>query len=95
MIYLVVYIAEGIGFLLLAGIIVTGNSILPRWAVLASPLFLMLLKPLVVRLPKGVRVIVSGGWSNLISVIYNPEIYAFSNYWLSINTSTRSQPSFS
>lgn len=67
---LVVYIAEGIGFLLLAGIIVTGNSILPRWAVLASPLFLMLLKPLVVRLPKGVRVIVSGGWSNLISVIY-------------------------
>ena len=89
MIYLVVYIAEGIGFLLLAGIIVTGNSIL------TSPLFLMLLKPLVVRLPKGVRVIVSGGWSNLISVIYNPEIYAFSNYWLSINTSTRSQPSFS
>lgn len=70
MIYLVVYIAEGIGFLLLAGIIVTGNSILPRWAVLTSPLFLMLLKPLVVRLPKGVRVIVSGGWSNLISVIY-------------------------
>lgn len=67
---LVVYIAEGIGFVLLAGIIVTGNSILPRWAVLTSPMFLMLLKPLVVRLPKGVRVIVSGGWSNLISVIY-------------------------
>lgn len=67
---LVVYIAEGIGFVLLAGIIVTGNSILPRWVFLTSPLILMLLKPLVVRLPKGVRVIVSGGWSNLISVIY-------------------------
>ena len=67
---LIVYIAEGIGFVLLAGIIVTGNSILPRWVFLTSPLILMLLKPLVVRLPKGVRVIVSGGWSNLISVIY-------------------------
>lgn len=67
---LVIYIAEGFGFVLLAGIIVTGNSILPRWTFLTSPLFLMLLKPLVVRLPKGVRVIVSGGWSNLISVIY-------------------------
>lgn len=67
---LIVYIAEGIGFVLLAGIIVTGNSILPRWVFWTSPLILMLLKPLVVRLPKGVRVIVSGGWSNLISVIY-------------------------
>jgi hypothetical protein len=31
---------------------------------------LFLLKPAVSRLPKGARVIISGGWMNLISVIY-------------------------
>ena len=31
---------------------------------------LFLLKPAVGRLPKGIRIIISGGWTNLISVIY-------------------------
>jgi hypothetical protein len=37
---------------------------------LLSPGMLFLLKPFVARLPKGIRVIISGGWTNLISVIY-------------------------
>ena len=36
---------------------------------LLSPGILFLLKPAVGRLPKGVCVIISGGWTNLISVI--------------------------
>ena len=66
----ILYGGEGIGFLLLIILIFTGNTILPRWLFLLSPGVLFLLKPLVSRLPKGVRVIISGGWSNLISVIY-------------------------
>ena len=67
---LIFYIGEGIGFVLLAFLIVTGNTVLPRWMFLLSPGILFLLKPVVGRLPKGIRIIVSGGWTNLISVIY-------------------------
>ena len=67
---LILYAGEGIGFVLLAFLIVTGNTVLPRWMFLLSPEILFLLKPVVGRLPKGIRIIVSGGWTNLISVIY-------------------------
>ena len=67
---LLLYAGEGIGFLLLIFLIGTGKTVLPRWMVLLSPGALFLLKPVVGRLPKGVRIIVSGGWTNLISVIY-------------------------
>lgn len=67
---LIFYIGEGIGFVLMAFLIVTGKTVLPRWMFLLSPGILFLLRPVVGRLPKGVRIIVSGGWTNLISVIY-------------------------
>ena len=67
---LILYAGEGIGFLLLSFLIVTGKTVLPRWIFLLSPGMLFLLKPAVSRLPKGARVIISGGWMNLISVIY-------------------------
>lgn len=67
---LILYAGEGIGFLLLVFLVVTGRTVLPRWMFLLSPGVLFLLKPVVGRLPKGVRIIVSGGWTNLISVIY-------------------------
>ena len=43
---------------------------LPLRMLLLSPGILFLLRPVVGRLPKGVRIIISGGWTNLISVIY-------------------------
>lgn len=67
---LILYAGEGTGFLLLAFLIVTGKTVLPRWMLLLSPGILFLLRPVVGRLPKGVRIIISGGWTNLISVIY-------------------------
>ena len=67
---LILYAGEGLGFLLLIFLIVTGKTVLPKWMFLVSPGILFLLKPAVGRLPKGVRIIVSGGWTNLISVIY-------------------------
>ena len=67
---LLLYAGEGIGFFLLIFLIVTGKTALPQWLFLLSPGVLFLLKPVVSRLPKGIRIIVSGGWTNLISVIY-------------------------
>ena len=67
---LILYAGEGVGFVLLVFLIVTSNTVLPRWMFLLSPGILFLLKPVVSRLPKGIRIIVSGGWTNLISVIY-------------------------
>jgi hypothetical protein len=67
---LILYAGEGIGFLQLIFLIVTGKTVLPRWIFPLSPGMLFLLKPAVSRLPKGARVIISGGWMNLISVIY-------------------------
>lgn len=66
----VLYFGEGIGYILLIILIITKNTLLPRWAFVCSPLCLMALKPIIGRLPKGIRIIISGGWSNLISVIY-------------------------
>ena len=67
---LILYAGEGIGFLLLIFLIVTGKTVLPRWIFLLSPGMLFMLKPAFSRLPKGARVIILGGWMNLISVIY-------------------------
>jgi len=67
---LIMYIGEGIGFILLIILIITNNTVLPPWSFLLSPGILFLLKKPLRRLPKGIRVIVSGGWTNLISVIY-------------------------
>jgi hypothetical protein len=67
---LLYYAGDGIGFLLLAVLIASGHTLLPRWMFLLSPGILFLLRPAVGRLPKGIRIIVSGGWTNWISVIY-------------------------
>ncbi|MBQ0064568.1 MAG: hypothetical protein KBT48_02310 [Firmicutes bacterium] len=66
----IMYMGEGIGFLLLFLLILTGNTTLPRFLCILSPGILFLLKPIVRKLPRGIRAIVSGGWTNLISVIY-------------------------
>lgn len=47
-------------------------TVLPRWMTLLTPGILFLLTPLIKKLPKGiVHMVVCGGWSNLISVIYD------------------------
>ena len=46
------------------------NDVVKQEIILLSPGMLFLLKPAVGRLPKGIRIIISGGWTNLISVIY-------------------------
>ena len=51
---LVMYVGEGIGFLLLIVLIITNNTILPQWMFLLSPGVLFLLKKPFRRLPRGI-----------------------------------------
>ena len=63
-------IFQVIGLLTLAILIVCGFTILPRWFSLLTLGVLYLLLPLWKRLPRGIHIIVCGGWANLIFVIY-------------------------
>lgn len=61
---------QGIGFLLLAIVVILKFTVFPRWLVLFTPGILFLLLPITRKLPKGLHMIIGGGWTNLISVIY-------------------------
>ena len=51
-------------------IILFGLTVFPRWQALFTPIFLLTLTPLAGRLPKGLHMIIRGGWFNLIYFIY-------------------------
>ena len=59
---------QGVGFVGMALMIVLGKTVLPRWMILVTPLTLILMTPLVRKLPKGLHMVICGGWTNLISV---------------------------
>lgn len=61
---------QGIGFLLLAICIVLKWTVFPQWLVVFTPGILFLLLPFMTKLPKGLHILICGGWTNLISVIY-------------------------
>ncbi len=61
---------QAIGFFAMALLIAFGWTTLPRWMVMFTPLTLVLLTPIVEKLPKRFHMIICGGWTNLISVIY-------------------------
>lgn len=61
---------QAIGFLMMAIFILLKWTVFPRWMFLVTPGILFLLVPVTRKLPKGFHMIISGGWTNLISVIY-------------------------
>lgn len=66
----VLYLFEGIGFLLLIVGVLLGWTPYPIYFLLLTPGFLMLLLPILRKLPQPFYMCIVGGWSNLISVIY-------------------------
>ncbi len=60
----------GLGNLGLAIMILFGLTIFPSWLVLLTPLVLVTLTPLLGKLPRGLHMIICGGWFNLIYFIY-------------------------
>lgn len=61
---------QAIGFVGLAVFIVAGWTVLPRWMIFLTPGVLVFLTPIMRKLPKGFHMIICGGWTNLITVIY-------------------------
>lgn len=67
---IVVFVTMGLANIGIAILILGGFTVFPRWQVLFTPIFLLLLTPLTGRLPKGLHMIIRGGWYNLIYFIY-------------------------
>lgn len=67
---IILYGGEGLGLLILLFLVVTGKTILPAWMAILTPGILFLLKPLARKLPKGLHMVICGGFSNLIFVVY-------------------------
>lgn len=54
----------------MAWIILFGFTVFPRWQAFFTPIFLMIFTPIAGRLPKGLHMIIRGGWFNFIYFIY-------------------------
>lgn len=54
----------------IALIILFGLTVFPSWQALFTPIFLLIFTPIAERLPKGLHMIIRGGWLNIIYFIY-------------------------
>ena len=66
----IVFTTMALANVLTALIILFGLTIFPRWQALFTPIFLLIFTPIVDRLPKGLHMIIRGGWLNIIYFIY-------------------------
>lgn len=67
---IVMYVFEGIGFMLLLLGVMHEWTAYPLYYFLFTPGFLFILLPLLRKIPQPFYLCIVGGWSNLISVIY-------------------------
>lgn len=65
-----VFSVMALGSLGLSTMILLGMTIFARWQVLFTPLVLVILTPILGKLPKGLHMIICGGWFNIIFFIY-------------------------
>ncbi|MCH5349051.1 MAG: hypothetical protein J1E40_06995 [Oscillospiraceae bacterium] len=61
---------QAAGLLIILACVALGWTELPNWLAIFTPGVLYLLLPLMKKLPKGIHIIICGGWANLIFVIY-------------------------
>ena len=66
----IVFSLMALGNIGLIFMIFSGFTVLSRWQAFFTPIFLMMLTPMINRLPKGVHIIIRGGWLNIIYIIY-------------------------
>ena len=66
----IVFTTMALANILTALIILFGLTIFPRWQALFTPIFLLIFTPIADRLPKGLHMIIRGGWLNIIYFIY-------------------------
>ena len=66
----IVFTTMALANILTTWIILLGLTIFPRWQALFTPIFLLIFTPIADRLPKGMHMIIRGGWLNIIYFIY-------------------------
>ena len=64
------YIREGLGLFLMVLLIAMGRTILSPWMAVLTPGVLFLLRPLARKLPKGLHIVLFGGFTNVIFIVY-------------------------
>ena len=67
---IIVFVIAALANIALTLLILFGYTAFPRWQALFTPIIFLILTPLTERLPKGLHMIICGGWFNLIYVIY-------------------------
>ncbi|MBO7698382.1 MAG: hypothetical protein J6S38_05030, partial [Erysipelotrichaceae bacterium] len=67
---LIMYLFEGIGLLILIFLFITRKTILPARMFLITPGVLFLFRSPTRKLPKGLHMILCGGFTNVIFIIY-------------------------
>ena len=68
--YNTMFAGAGVVSLLLLFAVLSGRSLYPRWSVVVNPGILFLLRPLADRIPAPLGAIVSGGYLNLVFVVF-------------------------
>lgn len=66
----IVFTTMALANILMALTVLFGLTIFPRWQALFTPIFLLIFTPIADRLPKGLHMIIRGGWLNIIYFIY-------------------------
>lgn len=67
---MIIFGIMAIGNIGIAASLLLGFTVFPTWQGFLTPIFFVLLTPFVRRLPKGIHMIICGGWFNLIYFIY-------------------------
>jgi hypothetical protein len=85
-IFNLMFIPSLLAYLMLTYLILTRKTYYPRWIVFVSPFILFWLSPLVQQLPQPFMMVVAGGWSNLIFILF----FSVSTYTLIKNNDDQS-----
>lgn len=75
----ILYLVMVLGSLLLAFLFILNFTIFPRFMFLFSPMVTIMFIKFVGKLPKGLHMIIRGGWTNLIYVIYYLALILYTN----------------
>ena len=68
-----------VAFVLLGALVVLGQTVLPQWLVVLTPLVTSFLGFVWLRVPQPARCILFGGWSNLVLTIMFAALLAFAS----------------
>lgn len=69
-IFYLMFFPSLIAYVLLTYLIITNRTFYPKWIILVSPFVLFWFSSLVQLLPQPYMIIIAGGWSNLIFILF-------------------------